>query len=314
MVRRYAPALLVASLLAAAAAHAADRPADDPLVDCRYRTTEDRPAAEGEGRLSPAPFPGDDVFRPLLADPKQPQFFASYQHLRAREPGTDVNAAFVGFGEYFGLWGLRREGCDGIQVGVAGGVFAQFNLDAPSSDLINADYVIGLPVSVRRGLWSGRLRLYHQSSHVGDEFLLGNPDFERVNLSFEEVELIGSVERRWARLYAGGGVLVNKEPSDLDIWRVQWGAELRGPGFLSPFSGPTLGEVRVTPVLGADFKSFEELGWTVNMSVAGGLEWSSERSARRARLLLTYLRGHNPYGQFFDQRIESVGVGFFLAF
>lgn len=30
------------------------------------------------------------------------------------------------------------------------GVIAQFNMDAPSVDLINADYVIGFPISLPR--------------------------------------------------------------------------------------------------------------------------------------------------------------------
>ncbi len=286
----------------------------DGRFDCRYLTTEARPAPRGSGPFKGGAFPDDDVFRPLLADPKQPQFFASYQRLRSREVGESINAAFVAFGESFGLWGLRqRSGCDGLQVGLSGGVFAQFNLDAPSFDLVNSDFVIGLPVTLRRGLVSARLRLYHQSSHLGDEFLLGNPGFNRVNLSFEELEGLVSVERRWGRLYAGGGYLVHREPA-LDRGKVQWGLELRGPSWPSPVLRKALGDVFVVPVVGADFKAFEELSWTVNTSLAGGFEWSGPRATRRLRLLATYLRGFNPYGQFFDQKIESVGAGFHFAF
>ncbi len=319
--------LLVALALASLAGLATPGPAaaaDAPAAnlpehasgrdDCRYLTTEDRPASRGEGRFTPVPFPADDIFRPLLADPKQPQFFAAYQRLRARASGETLNAAFVGFGEYFGVWGLRRGGCDGVQVGLTGGVFAQFNLDAPSWDLLNADYLVGIPISARRGLWSARLRVYHQSSHLGDEFLLGNPGVERVNLTFEAIDGIVSVERRWWRLYGGGSALVNKEPSSFDGSGLQWGGELRGSRFSSPLSGPTLGNVALTPVFGADFKAFEEQDWAVTTSLAAGLEWSGERSARRLRLLLTYLRGYNPYGQFFDQKIETIGIGLYFAF
>jgi hypothetical protein len=311
-------ALAAAALLAGAAdATTAPEPAS-ARDDCRYLTTEDRPAARGAGRYEPGPFPPDDVFRPLLADPKQPQFFAAYQRLERRDLDVSIDAGSVGFGEYFGLWGYRREaGCDGLQVGVAGAVFAQFDLDAASTDLINADYLIGVPVTARRGFWSARLRAYHQSSHIGDEFLLGNPDFRRLNLSFEEVDALVSFERRWARLYAGGGALVNKEPSTLRPGKAQWGAEWRGPALRPPLRDvleKALGPLRLVPVAGADFKAFEELGWTVETSLAGGLEWSGERSARRLRLLATLFRGHNPYGQFFEQKVLSFGVGLYFAF
>lgn len=273
-------------------------------LDCRYEQAR-------EGTTNSA-FPKDDVFRPLMADPKQPQFFASWQAVRARTDRTSANVGSVGFGENFGFY-TRRDGCNGWQLGVLAGVLAQFNLDAPSKDLINADYVVGIPLSWRSGGWSTRVRLYHQSSHLGDEFLLGRPGFDRVNLSFEEVEAILSYDYRWARLYAGGGYLVHREPATLDRSRVQWGFELRGPTMDSPILGTVLPGLRITPVLGTDFKSFEELKWIINTNVIGGIEWSMEGSTRRFRVLLNYYHGFNPYGQFFAQRIETVGFGLYLA-
>jgi hypothetical protein len=274
------------------------------VSDCRYEQTD--------GGTRESAFPKDDVFRPLLPDPKQPQFFASWQAARVRTNQTSANIGSVGFGENFGFY-TRREGCNGWQVGVLASVFAQFNLDAPSKELINADYVVGIPLSWRSGGWSTRVRLYHQSSHIGDEFLLGRPGFDRVNLSFEELEAIVSYDYRWARLYAGGGYLVHREPVSLDRNRAQWGFELRCPTMPSPILGKTLDGLFMTPILGTDFKSFEELKWIINTNVIGGLEWSMKGSTRRFRVLLNYYHGFNPYGQFFAQKIETVGFGLYLA-
>jgi hypothetical protein len=276
------------------------------VLDCRYEPG-------GQGRAGSVAFPNDDVFRPLLADPKQPQFFATWQAARARAERTSANIGSVGFGENFGFY-TRREGCNGWQVGLLAGVFSQFNLDAPSSDLINTDFVVGIPVSWRSGNWSTRVRVYHQSSHLGDEFLLGRPGFNRVNLSYEEVEAILSYDYRWARIYAGGGYLVHREPASLDRSRVQWGVELRGPTLQSPILSQELAGLRITPILGADFKTMEELKWIVNTNVVGGIEWSREGSTRRFRFLVNYYHGFNPYGQFFAQKIETVGAGLYLAF
>lgn len=282
-------------------------------VDCRYESGAAVDAAT-TARSKGVPFPNDDVFRPLLADPKQPQFFATYQAARNREANTSVNVGSVGFGENFGFYSKRR-GCNGWQVGILAGVFAQFNLDAPSSDLLNTDFVVGIPVSWRSGLLSLRARLYHQSSHLGDELLLGNPEFNRVNLSFEEAEALLSLDAPggWGRVYAGGGYLLHRTP-DLERGKVQGGVELRGPTVRSLLFGETVGALHVTPVLGADFKSFEELAWNVNTNVVAGLEWSRAAGTRRFRLLFNYYRGFNPYGQFFNQKIETFGVGLYLAF
>jgi hypothetical protein len=287
-------------------------------VDCRY---EGIGLARGTGE-EPSQieiFPGNDVFRPLLADPKQPQFFASWQATRLRSAPrvrneTYLNIGSVGFGENIGLVGSRN-GCDGWQVGILGGIFSQFNLDAGSTDLINTDYVIGLPVSWRRGLVSTRVRLYHQSSHLGDEFLLGDPGFPREDLSFEALEGIVSLDAPggWGRLYAGGTYLLRRTP-DLDRAGVQAGFELRGPSTRAPILRAQLPRLRFTPVFGADFKSFEELGWNVDVSAVGGVELSREGSDRRLRLLANYYRGHAPFGQFYGQKIEMVGAGLYFSF
>ncbi len=135
--------------------------------------------------LRPAPgrrtvrFPAGDLFSGPLADQKQPRFHTTWQRWHTASGQFDI--ASVGFGENFGL--VRRprghEG-DGWQVGISGAVFALFNMDSSSSDLLNADYYVGIPISYRSGVWSARLRLFHQSSHLGDEFLLQPQDFKEL--------------------------------------------------------------------------------------------------------------------------------------
>ncbi|MDP2382006.1 MAG: DUF1207 domain-containing protein [Nitrospirota bacterium] len=287
-----------------------------PPVDCRYETATQASAAEGSGSTASIPFPDGDVFRPLFADPKQPQTFASLQAARNRVSKTSTTVGSVGFGENFGFYS-SRDGCNGWQVGILAGVFSQFDMNAPSTDLINADYVVGIPLSWRSGLFSTRVRLSHQSTHLGDEFVLNNPGVGRVNFSYEEAEAILSMDAPggWGRLYAGGGYLVHREPATLDRLKAQAGVELRGPTWSSgPIERFVSGPLVMTPVLGADFKSFEQLNWTLNVNVVGGLEFARAGALRRFRILVNYYHGNNPYGQFYGQKVESVGLGVYLAF
>src|SRR4029079_6992783 len=112
----------------------------------------------------------------------------SYQKGNATDLASDIAA--VGIADQFPFFraAAGRSG-NGIQLGISGAVFAQFDLRAASYDLINADYMIGLPLTFRAGPFSGRARVYHQSSHLGDEFVLRPNAPERENLSFESVEL-----------------------------------------------------------------------------------------------------------------------------
>jgi hypothetical protein len=315
------PAILLAFPAAQVSAGEGATATPSQTYDCRYEPTRAAPTQPAGSRPIEA-FPENDVFRPLLADPKQPQFFATYQAVRVRNPsisanfGSSVNVGSVGFGENFGLLG-RRNGCDGWQVGILAGVFAQFNLDTSSADLINADYVVGFPISWRKDLFSARVRLSHQSSHLGDEFVLGNPGFARQNFSFEEVETIASLDTPggWGRIYGGGGYMLQREPNFLDRLRTQWGLELRGPAFhWTGLERAVTGSLAMTPVFGADFKAFEELNWVVSSNVVAGVEWFRAGGSRRVRLMANYYNGFTPFGQFFAQKVQSVGIGIYLVF
>ena len=255
----------------------------------------------GEGET----FPTGNLFRPLIADPKQPQFFASIDSFKSS--GKRYTMASVGFGETFGLYKFfgSREG-DGLQLSVEGALFAQFNLDTASYDLINADYTIGIPVTYRHGDNSLRFRVYHQSSHLGDEFLQSVNPPERLNLSFEAIELIYSREWRGWRVYGGGEYLVHKEPEDLKPMSAHWGIEYRG-------SKPLVWNGR--PIGGVDMKSFEEHNWSIDTSVKAGLVFGNpDPGQRRLRLMAMWYKGYDPHGQFYINKVEYYGLGVSLGF
>jgi len=250
-------------------------------------------------------YPTGDLFRPLLADPKQPQFFVGFNSFRSL--GMRYTRASVGFGETFGLYRFfgSSEG-NGLQLSMEGALFAQFNMDSPSSDLINTDYTFGIPVTYRHGDNSLRFRIYHQSSHLGDELLLSADHPERVNLSYEAVELIYSREWRGWRGYGGGECLVHRSPENLERKSAHWGIEYRG-------SKPLVWNGR--PIAGVDMKSFEENNWDIDTSVKAGLEFGHpDPGQRRLRLMAEWYKGFDPCGQFYNNKVEYYGMGVSLGF
>jgi hypothetical protein len=291
-------------------------------LDCRYATISPAPRAPGPdagSALAGVLLPDNDLFRPLLADQREPRFYADYRRVvfrgsqvLAEGHGSSIDAALVAFGGAFGIWGLRDpRDCDGVQVSVFGAVFAQFNLDANSADLLNADYFVGPELTLRRGPWSGRLRLYHQSSHLGDEFLLNyaiDHGVQRQDMSLEILDALASVENGWWRLYGGGGAVVfsGKDP-DLASRPgfFQWGLELRGPEW-QPWAW--LRSTRLRPLFGANFMSVQANGWNVNSSLNGGLEWGSPNGGHRLRVLLEFQRGAVLFAQFFLARTQNFGA------
>jgi hypothetical protein len=257
------------------------------------------------------PIPGGDVFCPLIADPKGLRSFVSY--LRGDDEELAQDVASVGIADQFGL--LRVNGArpgDGVQVSLAGSVFAQFDLGRSSYDLLNADYIIGLPITLRRDGFSARLRLYHQSSHLGDELLLRRDppeQFERENLSFESAELLLSQDVGPLRVYGGGEYLVNREPEQLGRSVAHYGAELR------PSVTARIGTLARARLVGAvDLKTVAEQDGRTAVSARAGVEVGRPREvgerARRWSLLFEFYDGPSPYGQFYARDVRFTGLGF----
>lgn len=297
--RRSLPRSLVAALSLAAALPVA---AEDGLRVLQCGTGVHASEAQGLVWL-----PRGDVFCPLVADPKAVRSFASYLHGKFPTARESIPIASVGLGDGFGLLRVGGPGAgDGLQLGLEAAIFAQFDLDSSSDDLLNADYTVGIPLAFRRAGFSARARVYHQSSHLGDELLLrADGAVQRQNLSFESAELILSQELGPLRLYAGGEYLFRREPSTLAQLLAHGGAELR--------AGPTRG---ARLVVAGDVKSSEQQDWKPAWSARAGVEiawWRDpDHPPRVWSLLAEYYDGPSPYGQFFLESTRYAGAGLHL--
>ena len=259
------------------------------------------------------PLPRGDVFCPIVADPKASRSFVSLLRHESGDELSDaeLDIASVGVGDAFGLgrWNGGSPG-DGVQFSLAAGVFAQFDLGSESYDLVNADYVVGLPITMRKGWFSTRLRIYHQSSHLGDEYLLREPPDrqDREDLSFEALEWLLSSDAGPLRLYGGGEMLFRREPEDLERFVAHGGAEFRPLARVLPLG--SLGGFRFLAAL--DVKSSEEHDWEPAISTRAGLEYDragADVTARRWGIFAEFYTGPSPYGQFFREKVRLIGVG-----
>ena len=251
------------------------------------------------------------LFSPLMADPKEPHFFASVLGTDLHATGESETIGSVGFGDQFGFLG-RQAARGGWQIGLQAGVMAQFILERGSSyPLVNADYVVGVPVTWRRDGVSARLRVYHQSSHLGDEYLLQNPDVRRIDVSFEELEGVVALDlaNGRGRAYVGAGELLHSS-SDLKRGKLLAGFEWRGWEHLH--SGAARGFGRML-VAGVEVKLLQELDWETDVRAVVGVELPQTLGGRRVSILAEYYNGSIPYGQFFHGKEDHVGLGLHLG-
>jgi Protein of unknown function (DUF1207) len=268
------------------------------------------PTLKGKKQSPKAPsselLPSEFLFKPLLADPRWPHFSASYQRYIQNQQFKDVFSA--NFGESFNVFRFDGPQDSLMEFGIQAGIFSIFNLDTQSFDLVNADYFVAIPLSIQKGHFSQLIRIYHQSSHLGDEYLLSGQAPTRLNLSYEGLDTIFSYDLPLGfRPYIGGGYLFIRDPSDLKPGLAQGGLEFKSP---SVFLGRAL-----RPVAGVDIQSREENDWEIDVSARVGVQFENpDFKSRKLMFLLEYYHGKSPNGQFFNQSIEYFGIGLHFFF
>lgn len=243
-------------------------------------------------------FPEDPpLFRPFLADPRQVTYSAGW---RFDDQVLVKNVIDVSFGDIFpiyrwcDLWYFRGD----LEVGIEGGVWAVFDPLHTSAPLINADYYVGLPITYAWDDWAIRLRGYHISCHIGDEFLLEHPHFHRRNPSTEFLDLYVSYQfSREIRLYGGIGWLCCQDDSfRIGPWYAECGLELRMRqlGYID-YCNRLYGE----PFFAMDFRYNNVFKHHIDSTYVLGYEWGKLSGLRhRFRVYIEYHDGYSAEGQF----------------
>lgn len=256
--------------------------------------------------------PNNLIYTSYLAGPKEPRIGSvMYQ---------DTNPGIVNPSKQEGvLWdttlggraSILRYGSDpvvhpqGFEVQIEGAAFVRLD-PQDDRDLRSADYRFGVPVVYGIGRWQTKLAYYHNSAHLGDEFLLKYQSiFPRVNY-VRDCFVWGNsyYPLDWMRIYGEvGWAFFNSGGSQ--PWEFQFGTELI--------------QARPTGALGAPFlavngMSRQELDWGGNVCVQAGWAWRGRRSEKLFRLGFEYLYGSDPQYEFVFYNQNRYGFGVWYDF
>ncbi|MCB1081156.1 MAG: DUF1207 domain-containing protein [Chlamydiia bacterium] len=261
-------------------------------------------------------FPQQTVlFAPMVANPRETIYSAAY-HIGDHIMGTKSIA--VSLGDDFPIFRWRNvfPWRGDLQIDIQAGIWSVFKMgvhyNGEISELINTDYLVGFPLSYAVDKWAFRLRVYHVSSHLGDEYLVHNPGVERVNPSMEAIDFFISYQVNSAlRLYVGPGWVFHSDktyPITPPLY-VEWGGEVRLLGYKSFYH-----KLYGTAFLAIYIRNWQVNHWNLDGTYMAGYEWSKLQGVgRKMRLFVDYHRGYSE-GQFFKDRTSYTGFGLSWGF
>lgn len=259
------------------------------------------------------------LFEPLLADPREPYNYAAF---RFGDKVIGDKVAAVAIGDDFPLFRWRdvfRWHGD-LQIGIQGGIWAVFNFsngpfrNDETCELINTDYFLGIPLTYAYDRWAFRARLYHISSHLGDELMANDPSYvdKRKNPSFEAIELISSYQlNAHLRLYGGPGIILHSDQSfPMKTFYAKYGMEAKMFGQKLYYH-----QLYGTPFLAVELENWQIHDWNVDLFVKLGYEFSKLQAVGRSLgFYASYHYGYSYEGQFFLERTQYGEVGFSWGF
>lgn len=259
------------------------------------------------------------LFQPLMADPREPYNYAAYRY---GDKVVGKQAAAVAIGDDFPLFRWRDVFMwhGDLQLGIQGGIWAVFNYkDVPhrngeTCELVNTDYFLGFPLTYAYDRWSFRARLYHISSHLGDEFIVNHPSYlhKRKNPSYEALEFIASYQLSGhLRVYGGPGIILHSDHTfPMKTFYTKYGVEMRILGQKLYYH-----QLYGTPFLAMELENWQVRDWEFDFFIKLGYELSKLQGVgRKMRLYIDYHHGHSYEGQFFLEKTQYGEVGFSWGF
>jgi len=245
--------------------------------------------------------PSGIIYQGYLADPKESrlgtQVFDHSNQALLWDTNLGGRAGILRFGTVEGAWP------QGWQLDLEGS--GQVRLDPDKGrDLESADFRVGIPLTYGDGPHRLKFGYYHLSSHTGDEFLVKNPGFERVNY-VRDVLILGYAYY-WTdnlRLYAETGWGFYTDVAE--EWEFRFGVEYA--------------PARPTGLFGAPFFAIhthlrEEVNYSGNLVVQAGWAWRGDRTSHLFRTGLHYHNGKSNQLTFYDRFEQQIGAGMWYDF
>ncbi len=240
------------------------------------------------------------LYRSYLAGEKEPRFASVWLN---DETGLSVwevaLGGRVGIVRY-GTWGTVDP--QGFQLDIEGGALVRLNPDI-NTDVEATDFRFGLIGTWRDGPWATKWGYYHISSHLGDEFLLRNPGFPRLNYVRDSAIAGVSYDvTPTVRLYGEAAYAIGNQGGALPL-EFQYGVEYssRQTTWWAPFAGVN-GHTR------------EDNDWKTSINIVGGMQFRGAQSQRRLRLGVQYYEGPSLQYSFAGRHERLVGTGLWFDY
>jgi hypothetical protein len=270
--------------------------------DKDYVLSDVKTKMQAEEKCGGCWFPELTKFFPtLLADPRIIGYSAGY---RTCDRVFHTPVIPISMGDRFSIYSYRMD--HGLlHLSMEAAVWAVFEAKTKSLALLNADYFVSIPLAYFYKKVSAQLRIYHESSHLGDEYLLEKKHaVRRVNPSMEVLDLFGAYQLNPCLLiYSGTGYVLRSDHSyKVKPWSFEYGLNYEMRCLAVHVSN-----LEATPYFGAHLRNLQNNHWNTDTTLALGYQ-ADKSYGHKMRLYLEAHDGFSLDGQFSRKKNRYLAI------
>ncbi|QDT53642.1 hypothetical protein Pan44_16650 [Caulifigura coniformis] len=193
---------------------------------------------------------------------------------------------------------------EGWQFDIEGAALPRVIPQDPSSPLEAVDFRVGLLSTWRYGDTAVKAGYYHLSSHAGDEFLINNPAFVRINY-VRDAGIIGITQYFLEDFSVYGELAYAFNAEDgAEPLEFQYGVQY------SPMTTGWPG----APFAAINGHTREDYNWATSLTVQSGWQWRSAKTNHTFRVGMQYYRGPSLQWELGDRKENMLGGGIWYDF
>ena len=246
--------------------------------------------------------PSGLMYRSYLAGEKEPRIASVWMKDRTgRTVWESTLGARVGLLRYGTVGAYRPQGW---QFDIEGGSMTRVLPGTPSSMLEAVDFRVGLISTWATGRWHVKAGYYHLSSHLGDEFIIANPGYARLNY-VRDSAITGvtyDLTDNW-QTYGEIAYALGAEDGAKPL-EFQYGIQY----------SPLAFGARGAPFAAVNTHVRQDFHWITSLNCQAGWQWRGTESQRLLRAGIQYYNGPSLQYSFAGRYDTLFGGGLWIDF
>ena len=252
-------------------------------------------------------FPKGNLYPTIILDYEESQIGGSMYALYAENNWQNRVFGIFSLGLRYNLVRWQHQSQRASELGFELSIFPQFIFEDPfensTTSLFNIEFKVGVHYQVQLNRWRLRGRLYHISSHLGDDYIFryGVEGFLDNTRIYEVVDFSAAWVNKWCQIYGTAGVIVHSAYERKPLL-FQTGVQ---------FEYPIGKKEWIRWVCGADLQLEQEQNFRPGIRIAGGFG-IGKKGWYPVTIMADFYNGYMPYSLYDRVLINWIGASIWL--